>query len=169
MSCGKKVVWNLVDPLRKGGVFHEVADHYMQEYLLPIEPKHPPQSILAAFVHLCNLYDSPDSETNPYYAAVHSLVPLLSVDCNHSTILRFLSYISYMDTKFQDLLQKKDPRALLLLTYWYAKVRGSQWWIRRRATLEGRATCIYLERYYGDHTAIQELLVFPKTKLWLAV
>lgn len=54
---------------------------------------------------------------NPYYAAVHSLAPLLGVDCNHSTILRFLSYNSYMNAKFQDLLEKKDPRAMLLLAH----------------------------------------------------
>lgn len=39
MSYGKKAIWELVDPLRKGGVFHEIADHYEREYLLSIEPK----------------------------------------------------------------------------------------------------------------------------------
>jgi hypothetical protein len=167
MSYGKKAVWEHVDPLRNGGVFHEIVDHIKQEYLLPLAPKPAPKFLLSAFVDLCNLDSSSDLEKNPYYAAVQSLAPLLDVECNESTILRFLSYISYMNSEFKYLLEEKDPRAMLLLAYWYAKVCRSHWWVARRAMLEGQATCIYLERYHGDYAAIQELLRFPKMKLGL--
>jgi hypothetical protein len=167
MCYGKKVIWDLVDPLRKGGIFHETADHYRQEYLLSIAAKPTLELLPSAFVDLCNLHCSSNLETNPYYAAVQSLVPLLDVECNKSTILRFLSYIGNMHSEFKVLLEEKDPRAMLLLAYWYAKVCRSEWWVAHRAMLEGQATCIYLERHHGDYTAIQELLRFPKMKLGL--
>jgi hypothetical protein len=63
-----------------------------------------------------------------------------------------------MQPHFKGLLERKDPRALLLLAYWYAKVSGSLWWMTRLAKLECQATCLYLERHYARETAIQELL-----------
>jgi hypothetical protein len=167
MSYGKKAVWGVIDPLRKGGILHQVAEHIKQEYLLSIAPKPAPGFLLSVFVDLCNLHDSSNSETNPYYAAVHSLMPLLNLEVNESTTLRFLSYISYMSSEFKDLLEEKDSRAMLLLAFWYAKVCRSHWWVAHRARLEGQAICIYLERYQGDYTAIQALLQFPKMQLGL--
>lgn len=169
MSYGKKAIWELADPSREGSIFHEVADFHKRECLPSIPHQRAPNLILSALVRLCDLSASSNSESNPYHAAVYNLAPLLDLECNQHTLLRFLSYISYMNPKFQDLLEEKDPRAMILLAYWYAKMWTSQWYIARRARLEGQATCIYLERYYGDCPAIQELLFFPKTKLGLVI
>ena len=116
-----------------------------------------------------------------------------------------------MDPLFKGLLASKDPRALLLLAYWYAKVCGGegsgkeqgngwvmtgndgirrdgnatrvgvggdlgwsgnerQWWIQRRARMEGSAIVIYLQdlmdrgRLDGlGKEEIRSLLEFPRS------
>ncbi|KAK4973252.1 hypothetical protein LTR28_011634 [Elasticomyces elasticus] len=80
MSDGKKAIWRITDPLRKDSVFHKLADETEQDYLSSIAPNPGHGVIVSAFTALCDLDDSPTSGTNPYFAAVHSLAPLLDIE-----------------------------------------------------------------------------------------
>jgi hypothetical protein len=53
MSYGKKVIWEIADPLRNGGVFHKLASHCLQQYLLSIESMPAPEFLLPVFIDLC--------------------------------------------------------------------------------------------------------------------
>lgn len=69
-----------------------------------------------------------------------------------------LGFIRHVNPDYKTLLENKDPVALLLLALWYSSVEKAVWWIERRAAVEGRAICLYLERYHGDESAIMEIL-----------
>lgn len=165
MSDGKKAIWDIANPLRRQSVFHKLSGDFERDYFAALKPKPSDGILLADFAHLCNLDDP--SDNNPYYEAVHNLIPLLDLECNSSTMMRFISFIGHMNPRFKLLLERKDPRAMLLLAYWYSKVCKSQWWVSRRASLECQAICIYLERHHDDIPNVHELLRFPKIRCGL--
>ena len=163
MSDGKKEIWKIADPLRTDSVFQAVAPEDKKDFLLPYSTGFELEALPSEFIKLYGLDASSTTDNNPYHAAASILARLLNISCNHSTIVKFLSFINDIPPDYKRLLERKDPRALLLLAYWYAKVcQYQQWWIQRRAVLECQATCIYLERYHGHETNIQKLLQFPR-------
>ncbi len=84
-------------------------------------------------------------------------------------MLRFFAFFSQIDPALDQLLADKDPGALLLLAYWYAKVIPFEgWFLGKRALIECRAICIYLERYHGDLPNLQDALAFPKAVCGMA-
>ena len=116
------------------------------------------------FIQVCGFDASSTPENNPYYAVASALAKSLHSDCKLTTILSFLSFIGNMLPEYKRLLKRKDPSALLLLAYWFAKMcQFHHWWILGRAALEGQAICMYLQRYHGNNSEIQKLLHFPRT------
>jgi len=159
MCGGKNIIWKIAGPLRYNSVFHTVVD----ELRAMVNPTSCGiEGLPSPFIKLYDLGDSSTAENNPYHTAVHSLAPLLHIECSQATTPRFFSFISHIKPEFRMLLERKDSRALLLLAYWYAKICHSQWWIARRALLECQSICLYLERHYAGETAIQDLLLIPK-------
>jgi hypothetical protein len=163
MTDGKKVVWELANPLRSDSLFNAIANDHDKDI--------PPKARIGAemanlptqLADLLDLNVESTLEANPYHASATILAQLMPVECDRSTIVWFLSFLRYLDPRFKTLLDEKDPRALLLLSYWYAKVlRYSQWWIWRRAILEGPAICMYLEQQWPQHRELGMLLDFPK-------
>lgn len=166
MSDGKKEVWKLVDPLRPDSVWSSAMDYHRQQDPEPYDHPVPELNMLYPFLTKIYAYDpSLDGENpdDPYHTAASILVRLLELDCNHSTIMYFLSFLGHMDPRYRNLLHQKDPRALLLLGWWYGKMcQYNVWWISRRMTLEGQAICLYLERYHSDQKDIMRLLDYPR-------
>lgn len=168
VSNGKKEVWRLVDPLRKGGVWKDALsyDRFMQPE--SVKGHVPELEILYPYLTQIWAYNpfAPSSEKEnrgPYHTAASILTRLLELDCNHSTIMFFLSFLSYMDPRFRQLLQVKDPKALLLLSWWYGKTcQYNAWWMMRRTRFGGQAICFYLERNHGEKEEIVRLLEYPK-------
>ncbi len=161
MSDGKKTVFKLADPRREESVIRGVFEaHPLQPPRLTSEPD---QGYCSAFVDLYRLGDDHSLKANLYRKAAYLLLPLLQIECNHSTVVRFLPFLGNTEPEFKRLLEEKDSRALLLLAIWYAKVcRYNAWWIQTRAVLECQALCIYLERYHSDEGQVQGLLCFPR-------
>ena len=167
MSDGKKEVWRLVDPLREGSVWADALayDHHTQPE--PVQGPVPELEML--YPYLTKIYDynplAPTQEENedPYHTAASILTRLLELDCNHATIMFFLSFLGHMDPRYRVLLQEKDPKALLLLSWWHGKMcQYNVWWMSRRMRLEGQSICLYLERYHSDKQDIIRLLDYPK-------
>lgn len=76
----------------------------------------------------------------------------------------FLSFISNLRPGYKKLLELKDPRALLFLAWWNVKVSQVEecWWTWRRAVLEGRAICRYLEGWAKEMgKGVEELVECP--------
>lgn len=164
MEDGVVAMWKATSPYRPGSAFHCLASDHDKDYLSETSTKPGVDGFPNHFVDLCDMDHLSDSDNNPYHRAVSNLTPLLEIECNSATMLRFFSFTGTMHPNFKKLLEHKDPRALLLLAYWYALVCQSHWWIARRATLECRAICIYLETYYTSDDLIQRLLPFPKSR-----
>ncbi|KAK9235144.1 hypothetical protein V1525DRAFT_348901 [Lipomyces kononenkoae] len=161
MLEGKNTIWKAADPMRLDSSVFRTLDH---ELSFPASTSFGIEGIPSAFIQVYDLDHTSTAENNPYHAAVHTLAPLLHIECVQSTIPMFLSFVCCMRPAFRMLLEQKDSRALVLLAYWYAKVCHSQWWIARRALLESEAICLYLERHHASDTAIQELVRFLRMR-----
>ncbi|KAL9116260.1 MAG: hypothetical protein Q9227_000631 [Pyrenula ochraceoflavens] len=178
MSDGKKAVFQLADPHRPDSLFHSTFSEHRDAELSTTISSHvlsslsstcPPEFLTLYDLHLNNTSTPgppPTKVRNPYHATATALLNLLPLPCNQSTILKFLHFITYVDPPFKSLLERKDPKALLLLAYWYAKIcQYQQWWIWRRACLECQAICIYLSDPNNRAEEIEglgKLLRFPR-------
>ena len=160
MSDGKKEIWNITQPFRADCVFQVLALEYIT--FLPT-PKGPGlEALPSELIRLYNLDASSTVDNNPYHSAALTLAKSLNIDCQYTAILNFWSFVRQMGPDYRKLLEQKDPRALLLLAYFYAPICHSQYWWARRTTVECQAICIYLETYHGHETNVQILLQFPK-------
>ena len=177
MSEGKREIWKIADPLRSDSIFQPLATDYTQ-YFAPISSEDAPlENLPSDLLSLCNFSSSTteasisnsESDRNPYFASVFTLAHLLPKPCSAATFPRFLTFIGFMNTSFRCLLEQKDPAALILMAYWYAKIcHLDSWWVKERAVLECRAICMYLQQCYTNDTEegakVLRLLEFPKAR-----
>ena len=169
ISRSKVAIWNLTDPLREGSRFRRMAEEQHQNFesagilLAKLGIGELPGKLLK----LCEVDEHATVDSNRYLLALQMLGPAMAVETARSNLLILLSFISSINDDFQDLLRERDPRALLLMAFWYAKINGAMWWLDRRSMLEGQAICMYLERYHADEAEILELLSYPKARLGL--
>lgn len=167
MSDGKKAVWAMVNPLRPESVWRDVVNYEQQKDPEPYDHVVPELNMLYPFLVKMYNYDpfSQNSEEaqDPYHTAASILTRLLELECNHTNVLYFLSFLGHMDPRFRELLHHKDAKAMLLLAWWYGKMcTYNVWWQKRRMMLEGQAICIYIERNHGDQEDVVKLLDYPK-------
>ena len=167
MSEGKRAIWVVADPLRADSVFHSLSEEFDDAYYSSATFPSGIDGIPTAFVELFGFDVTTTSKSSPYHVAARVISALLDVECCQANIVKFFAFASHMQPEFLSLMAQKDPRALLLVAYWYAKIRNAIWWVHRRATLEGQAICLYLERWYPHNFAIRELLQLPKRALGL--
>lgn len=163
MSEGKKAIWEIANPLRADSAFHAFSLEDADDVLSIGMRITKLETLPSELIELCGLDRPSINGENPYRAVATSLAGVMDMECNQSTILYFLTFFDHISADYRRLLEQRDSRALLLLAYWYAKVCPyQQWWMQRRAVLEGQAICIYLERYHGSDPRLQNLLKFPK-------
>lgn len=161
LAAGKAELWKLADPMRDDSFLQQA---WMTQQLEPQRSNSKPDSpSFPALFKLYGLDKELASEDNPYDEAASTLMPLLEIECTHSTIAKFRSFTGHIGPECQRLLSQKDPQALLLLAYRYAKMcQYDRWWSLPRVVLECQAICVYLDRYYSHKTTIQALLDFPR-------
>ncbi|KAK4446555.1 hypothetical protein QBC34DRAFT_304916 [Podospora aff. communis PSN243] len=160
MTGGKRAVYNITNPIRPGSVFNASCDHFLdpsarigREVL----------NLPSKFIQICNLDESSTPRSNPYHGAATILAQVMPLDCDRKNIHKFLSFVGFPDPRFLRLLEQRDPPAMLLLAYWYAKILAPEhWWIWRRAIAEGPALCTFLEGVFSGDPQLLELLEFPK-------
>jgi len=122
-----------------------------------------------ALIKLCDLDTTPNNN-NPYHAAAATLARAINTDYI-SILLNFFCFIGNTPQAYKSFLLQKDPRALLLLALWYAKLSKPEiWWLQPRTTLEGHAICIYLRRYYLEDKVLQDAMtmIWQDVCVWLA-
>ncbi|EDO00440.1 hypothetical protein SS1G_14310 [Sclerotinia sclerotiorum 1980 UF-70] len=121
------------------------------------------ETLPQAFITVFDLHSSSKSNDNPYRLAVSLLSDVIDVDVDITVILKFCAFVGETHPQYKRLLFQKEPRALLLLAYWFGKLcQFPHWWIWRRASLECQAICIYLETFHKHDLDVQTLLVYPK-------
>lgn len=169
MSQHKMAVWEVTNPSRPDSAFRSMSKEFIETHRLlnTSENLSGIEKIPDEFVQLYELDETSTEDTSPYYMAVRKIVSLLAIDCDRASLIPYLNFVSHLQPEFKILLRQKDPRALLLMAYWYARVGRAVWWLERRTLLEGQATCLYLERYHADEKGIHDLLKVPKIKLGL--
>lgn len=158
MGQGKSALLPLVKPGRSDSIFHALFSSLPTiEFSLGNVP--------LVFMELYEL-DGLSAEHNPYTIPVIIIFAPLDMENPSSVIALFYAFNSCNQGEFGQLVVDKDPRALLIMAYWYSKICNGQWWLRRRALMEGRATCMYLERYCAHSETIQDLLKMPRYLLF---
>lgn len=155
-SAGKRAVWEATNPLREGSIFRPMAGDYARLHApLPSSGMH---NVPLVLQQLCGIDEASTAGNNPYYTAVQALSALAGVPEDSLSPVRALAFITHITPNYSALLERKDPVALLLLALWYAGAGSLAWWIERRAEVEGRSICLYLERYYWYEDAIMDVL-----------
>lgn len=109
---------------------------------------------------LCEVSFDSSYNTNPYQQPLKRLCQLIRSDESHETIGRFMAFIGKLPGEFIQLVLKRDPRAMLIMTYWFALIcRIDQWWIVHSATPKCREFCASLDKVAD--LQIRALLKFP--------
>ncbi|BAE61385.1 unnamed protein product [Aspergillus oryzae RIB40] len=141
-------IWN--EPFQESSNYEYADDHRVGREDLDPE-----------LADLCDITDTTTEETNPYHWPLRMLCPLLRIPRHKCGASRITNFMGRLLSDFVNLLAAKEPRALLIMSYWLALMCTSvdEWWVGPRVTLECRAICMYLEAC-GDRRIV-ELLDFP--------
>ncbi|KAF3398110.1 hypothetical protein F1880_005993 [Penicillium rolfsii] len=143
ISHGKEAVWKATDPMRPDSIFYAMRDDYgiLMTRPTPCEIHEMPQEL----VDLCQLNRMPDPTQNPYFIPVSVLTRLWHLKCTKTTMTRYMQFMGSLSPAFKSLLYEKDPRALLILAYWYGPMCDS---------LCGPAVTSPLDQRSGLHTPV---------------
>jgi len=159
MTDGKKYVWKAIGPPTLQCIFDKPLPG-LKTFFPPV--KAGLETLPIELVSLCGLDTVSNGNANPYSHVAISLAQIFSLNSMMPIIFSFLALINTIEPEFKYLLQIKDPRALLLLAYYYAKIcQYPHWWLSRRAWLEGQSICFYLDFLCPDNFDVQRLLLFP--------
>lgn len=161
---GKRAVWEVVDIHQPNTIFSiiQTQNWWKKDYTFKAIR---PDSLPEAFIDLFNLCSSSSADTNPYYNAAAVLSQILPIGTGQPNLFPW-RFISAIDPPLRILLETRDTRAMLLLLYWYGKVAPMpQWWVRRRAVVEGLALWEHLRRQCEGDEVVMPLLEWPVQRL----
>jgi hypothetical protein len=98
---------------------------------------------------------------SPFEMVLKRLEPLVLLPHpSHEKVDQFLAFIATMEPSFIELLERNEPRALLVLAFWCARMPLiEQWWTGPSAKLECRRICAHLAQNADGR--IRALLKFP--------
>lgn len=163
---GKKVVWEIADPLRPDSILRPMALEHYDNMMAEVSDQESFKALPAELLELCGLGPGSSPETNPLHRPAAMLGRLMPIELSQKTLLHFMGFVILMPPDFLALIEAKDHRAVLLLAYYIAKLRGrSPWWSGRRLQMDCEAICRYLERFHGGVPHMKKLLEFPRTYL----
>lgn len=158
MQTGLPALWDTLNKHNGSGLFGTETGGPARRCLRLFPPKPGVKGIPIAIVQLCGLDENSNASNNPYHAAVRLLLELLDEAESFSQSLRFLAFPNTLTRPFIALLERRDPRALVLMGLWYESVQHSMWWMLPRASLESKAIWIYLNRYHAHDTSLRQFL-----------
>ena len=157
MNEGKYRLLPMVQVLRMEAAYQGLFPPQSSQVQRKSSPEAELSILPRCLLELCDLTISAD-DSNPYHCATAALAASLRVD-TISGLLIFWGFVQHVPAQFRKLLQEKDPRALLLLAIWFARLHKMEiWWLQPRTTVEGHAICIYLRRYHGNDRQLQQAL-----------
>ena len=163
MSHGKKAVWDLADPTTPDSLFVKITRFQVIDPPPNGAAPIPPDALPPLFYKVFELGPDSTPTTNVYHSPASVMAQLLTVEPIPTNIHRFLTFLSQTDGRFHELLCEKDPRAMILLAYWMAKISVfDMWWTRPRTMYQGLAICLYVERYCTYNENLVKLVKWPK-------
>jgi hypothetical protein len=125
LGAGKMTLWNLVNPMRPESVFRVMTETFA--YLRRPLPRKGIDGVSIELAELCGLHELSTQETNPYFSVAHGLSRLLEAPKGAASQGAVILVSRHMHNEFGALLENKDSVALLLLSLWYTRARGSKW------------------------------------------
>ena len=159
MCAGKQSLPELMEP-RKPDAFVDALAFVKGSSCVPPSP--PGLKLKTLPQAFSNLFDN-----DVKCQAVTDLAAIVASNEIIPVVIKFMIMISGMPPGCQQRLKQKHPLALILLSWWYAKlVQLPLWWARKRGVLEGQSICLYLEKYFEYDSDIQALVRWPKTVFW---
>lgn len=113
-----------------------------------------------ALADVCEIDETTTEKSNPYHWILRMLSPMLRLASIKTNFPKLCTFMGRLEPEFTNLLLAKDPRAMLLLCYWLAKMSENQdWWVYQRVHVECTAICIYLDNLRDPR--ISNLLDYP--------
>ena len=89
------------------------------------------EGLPSALVQLCELNQWSNSADDPYHKILRHLTPLLVMQSSPSSMNRIFAFGGRLHGTFRPLIERKDSRALLLLSWWLALLHQvDEWWVR---------------------------------------
>ena len=166
MTEGKRAIWKITDPMREDSVFYPMVPNFVQfDTTVSYSPEL--ESLSPELIKVCKLDDKAMLESNPYLTAASFIARMIGIECNSHNFGVFLSFLGCMHGEFRQLLERKDPIALVLMAYWYAMISPLQaWWMLRRTSCECQAICKYLELNHGHDRNLSITLQRIQLILW---
>ncbi|KAF2445532.1 hypothetical protein P171DRAFT_411442 [Karstenula rhodostoma CBS 690.94] len=160
LNEGKRAVWEIADPSRPESMFYSLGKH-MNHLQRPDWVANPDfSSVPPRLAKLFDITEQDSVESNIYYLPLLCVQHTQLLSLTHGFVLPFIRFLLYMTPEFRALLELKDPRAMLLLLWWFRRVEAGHaelWWMTRRAKIEGRAIEIWLERWYGGEEGLMQM------------
>lgn len=109
---------------------------------------------------LCEIGPMTTEETNPYHWPLRMLGCLMALEPGDRSMPKYLPFMGRLLPDFMALVRKKEPRALIILSYWLALMCNTSYiWIGMRSLKETTAICMFLEN--NEDPRILKLLEFP--------
>jgi hypothetical protein len=158
MTEGKQAIWKIADPMREDSLFYPMVPNFMQ-FVVPVSYSPELQRLPLELRRLCKLDDATMQDHNPYLAPASFIARMIGIECTKDNSGTFMSFLGCMERDLRQLLELKDPCALILMAYWYSMISHlPEWWMWRRASLECQAMCKYLELYHGHDGNVSSML-----------
>jgi hypothetical protein len=108
---------------------------------------------------LCEI-DQPDVVPNPYTAVLNRLEPLMLLKPRVDMVELYMAFIATLEPSFIELLERNESRALLILSFWCARLpQVGQWWTGPSARHECRRICAHLSQVKDPRVLL--LLQYP--------
>lgn len=157
LSEGKRAIWNIAQPWRDDSIFHALGkamNHWEQPTWItaPDLASLPPR-----LTRLFDIDENTRAEDNVYLNSLLCLRHTACLPLTRDHVMRFIVFLLYMSSAFRARLEEKDPRAMVLLLWWFRQLAMGDdevWWMTQRARVEGRAIEIWLERWCGGEEAV---------------
>lgn len=119
-----------------------------------------PVDLHPELAELCEIGPTTTEETNPYHWPLRMLCPMMRLEPGDRSVSRYVTFMGRILPDFMDLIRKKEPRALLIVSYWLALMcNTSHLWLAGRSLKETKAICMFLED--SEDPRILKLLEFP--------
>ena len=155
LTEGKKEIWRIAEPTREDSIYKSILPHFLRYASPNAASIGELEQLPAPLLRLCEFAESSLHSENPYYNPASVLAQTLDIECVRDNVGRFLSIFGCMNSEYKRLLHKRDPCAMLILGYWYAKVcHCKQWYSWRRTYLECQAICKYLLQHFWNDANI---------------
>jgi hypothetical protein len=159
LSDGKKVIWEIANPLRPDSVFSKVAKIHNFTLMPPWVKDNNFSNICAEVLALFDITPFSTATNNPYHMPLLFLSHLQPIMPTRDNTHSFLLFMGYMPSEYCKLLEAKDPRAMLLLCWWFQRVAHSEvWWLQSRGRIEGEGIKIWLRKYCGGEDGLARLI-----------